>query len=39
MIGICIDVTERKKAEEVLKESEARLQHALEAGELGLWGF
>ncbi len=33
------DITERKKGEEALKESEDRLQHALEAGELGLWGL
>jgi len=33
------DITERKKAEEELKDSGERLQHALEAGELGLWGL
>jgi PAS domain S-box-containing protein len=33
------DITEQKKAEEALKDSGERLQHALEAGELGLWGL
>ena len=33
------DITERKKADEALKDSGERLQHALEAGELGLWGL
>jgi PAS domain S-box-containing protein len=34
---ICHDITERKKTEENLKESELRLNFALEAGELGVW--
>jgi PAS domain S-box-containing protein len=32
-----VDVTERKRAEEKLRESEGRLQVALEAAELGTW--
>ena len=39
VIGFSLDITERKKAEEALKDSGERLQHALEAGELGLWGL
>jgi PAS domain S-box-containing protein len=39
LIGISRDFTDRKKAEEELKDSGERLQHALEAGELGLWGL
>ena len=38
VIGFSLDITERKRAEEALKDSGERLQHALEAGELGLWG-
>jgi PAS domain S-box-containing protein len=33
------DITERKKSEKTLAENEERLQHALDAGELGLWGL
>lgn len=36
-IGIRTDITERKAMEEALRESEQRLQIALEAGEIGLW--
>ena len=39
VIGFSTDITERKKAEEALKDSGERLQQALEAGELGLWGL
>ena len=33
------DITERKKAEEALRENEERLKQALDAGEFGLWGL
>jgi len=33
------DITERRRAEEVVKESEKRLNAALDAGELGSWGL
>ncbi|MEH1934917.1 MAG: PAS domain S-box protein [Nostoc sp.] len=35
--GIAEDITERKLSEESLKESEARLSLALEAGQMGIW--
>src|SRR5262249_12710073 len=37
MIGVDIDVTERKRAEEELRASEQRFEMALEAAELGSW--
>src|SRR5262249_792379 len=37
MIGVDIDITERKHAEEELRASEQRLEIALEAAKLGSW--
>jgi PAS domain S-box-containing protein len=37
MLGIVIDVTERKRAELALRETQAALDFALEAGEIGDW--
>ena len=37
MIGICMDITERKRAEETLRESREELSMALEVGNAGIW--
>lgn len=37
MAGVSIDTTERNRTQERLRESEARLSRALDAGELGAW--
>jgi PAS domain S-box-containing protein len=37
MSGVFQDITERKKAEDALKETQGRLQMAVEAGQMGDW--
>ena len=37
--GVAIDITDRKKAEEVLRETAQRLQLTLAAGDLGDWSW
>jgi PAS domain S-box-containing protein len=38
-IGTVLDITDRKRTEEALRENEARLRLAMEAGRLGSWWF
>src|SRR6266404_94597 len=37
LFALAIDISERKQKEELLRESEARLQFALDAGGAGMW--
>jgi len=37
MLGIVVDITERKKAEEMLRATKAALEFALESGQIGDW--
>jgi PAS domain S-box-containing protein len=37
LLALAIDISERKQKEELLRESEARLQLALDAGDAGMW--
>ncbi|MSP36862.1 MAG: PAS domain S-box protein [Deltaproteobacteria bacterium] len=36
-VGAILDITKRKQAEQALRESEERLQHALAVGQMGTW--
>jgi PAS domain S-box-containing protein len=37
LLGTCADVTQRKRSEAALRESENRLRHAIEASGMGTW--
>jgi PAS domain S-box-containing protein len=37
LIGVIVDITDRKKAEEAQRESDKRLRVALEAAQMGVW--
>ena len=37
MIGVNIDISERKRAEQSLLDSEARLRRAIEAARMSVW--
>jgi PAS domain S-box-containing protein len=36
-VGVCIDITERKRQEEIMRQSEERLKRAQEIAHLGSW--
>jgi PAS domain S-box-containing protein len=38
-VGSCVDFTERKRVEESLRESEARLRLAMRTGKVGVWDW
>ncbi len=38
-LGVVIDITERKNAEEILRENELQMRLALQGGDLGLWDW
>jgi len=39
ILGVCVDISERKKAEKIVKESESRLALATKIAKLGYWEF
>jgi PAS domain S-box-containing protein len=39
LVGVVMDVTERKKAEEEVRDARSRLESTLVAGEIGTWEF
>lgn len=39
MIGVARDITDRKRTEQVLRESQDRLNLALQAGQMGTWDY
>ncbi|MES1198051.1 MAG: PAS domain S-box protein [Chitinophagaceae bacterium] len=39
LLGVCVDISERKKAETVLKENEGQLSIAAQIAKLGYWEF